>query len=313
MKNIFCKYFFFLLCIAFPSLSISAQTPYDSFHPETSRPMLRLERDTAWHQQIEDDNGSFLIVANHNSGIVMLYDLCGDSLVAVADINPDMLLWLSVDPLADKNIAESPYVYCSGRPINKIDPTGLDDYDIDQYGNIVNQTVNKERDAFFIVDSDGNRIDGKQQIFAYGTVEKYKHIPNGGAGFDLFEIRGDLNADDLFRFLASNTDVEWSQLSMGIAGSKGFNSISTSHESMKEGALRFLVNNKYRHGYFIRGYFHSHPDNTPYPSGLKTRNSDIGVAASIQKIARQNGSYSPVFGIFLPGLNYDIFIPRIQH
>ena len=114
--------------IAIMQSMLSAQTPYDSFHPETSRPMLRLERDTAWRQQIEDDNGSFLIVANHNSGIVMLYDLCGDSLVAVADINPDMLLWLSVDPLADKNIAESPYVYCGGNPTNRIDFNGMDWY-----------------------------------------------------------------------------------------------------------------------------------------------------------------------------------------
>ena len=76
--------------IAIMQSMLSAQTPHDSFHPETSRPMLRLERDTAWRQQIEDDSGSFLIVANHNSGIVMLYDLSGDSLVAVADINHEV-------------------------------------------------------------------------------------------------------------------------------------------------------------------------------------------------------------------------------
>ena len=286
-----------------------AQTPYDSFHPETTRPMLRLERDTAWRQQTEDDNGSFLIVANHNSGIVMLYDLCGDSLVAVAELNPKALMWLSVDPMADNNIHESPYVYCGGRPINKIDPTGLDDYDIDMNGNVVNQTVNKERDAFFIVDSDGNRIDGKQQIFAYGTIEKYKHIPNGGAGFDLFEVRGDQNADELFEFLANNTTIEWSLLTMGATGNRGLGALMTSHQADREEAGAFLLTNKYSYGYFIRGHTHNHPNNTPYPSGLwmneslnmksKQKPGDIGMAKYLHNLAQQRGRVSPLMQIYI--------------
>ena len=35
--------------------------------------------------------------------------------------------WNSVDPLADKNISNSPYMFCSGNPIMLVDPDGRDD------------------------------------------------------------------------------------------------------------------------------------------------------------------------------------------
>ena len=35
--------------------------------------------------------------------------------------------FLSVDPLADKYIDNSPYVYCSGNPIMLVDPSGMDE------------------------------------------------------------------------------------------------------------------------------------------------------------------------------------------
>jgi RHS repeat-associated protein len=37
-------------------------------------------------------------------------------------------MWTSVDPLAEKNYPFSPYSYCAGDPVNKIDPDGRDDY-----------------------------------------------------------------------------------------------------------------------------------------------------------------------------------------
>ena len=37
-------------------------------------------------------------------------------------------MWTSVDPLAEKNYPYSPYSYCAGDPVNKIDPDGRDDY-----------------------------------------------------------------------------------------------------------------------------------------------------------------------------------------
>ena len=39
--------------------------------------------------------------------------------------------WNSVDPLADKNPNETPYLYCGGNPIMLVDPDGRDWYDAD--------------------------------------------------------------------------------------------------------------------------------------------------------------------------------------
>ena len=39
-------------------------------------------------------------------------------------LNPTNGMWLSVDPLWEKNIDASPYSYCHGNPINKIDVMG---------------------------------------------------------------------------------------------------------------------------------------------------------------------------------------------
>lgn len=41
-------------------------------------------------------------------------------------------MWLSVDPLADQNIQNSPYMYCNGNPIMLIDPDGRDEWQYDE-------------------------------------------------------------------------------------------------------------------------------------------------------------------------------------
>lgn len=45
----------------------------------------------------------------------------------------DMTLsrWHSMDPLSEKYYSKSPYMYCSGNPVNRIDPDGMDDYRYD--------------------------------------------------------------------------------------------------------------------------------------------------------------------------------------
>jgi hypothetical protein len=64
--------------------------------------------------------------------------------------------------------------------------------------------------------------------------------------------------------------------------------------------MSFLLNNKYKYGYTIRGDIHSHPGNTPYPSGLDDGKSDIGFAKAVTNISIKNGSGVPTFKIYLP-------------
>jgi RHS repeat-associated protein len=82
--------------------------------------------------------------------------------------------WISVDPMKEKYLNLSPYAYCSNNPVNRIDPDGMDDYEVNSRGKVVNRIENTERDAFFMVDKKGGRIEGKELTFEYGTIENFK-------------------------------------------------------------------------------------------------------------------------------------------
>jgi RHS repeat-associated protein len=195
----------------------------------------------------------------------------------------------------------SPFAYCSNNPINRIDPTGMTDFEINSTGKVVNRIENTERDAFFMVDKKGNRIEGKELTFDYGTVENFQsqYSDEAKTTFDWYNVRGDDNGKQLFEFFANNTTVEFSQLQLGQKGDNGLNIISTSHEKSTERCVNFLLDNKYKFGYTIRGHNHNHPGNTPYPSGLKTRDSDIGFSNYLTNASLKNGSGVPVFKIYL--------------
>src|SRR5690554_4975031 len=206
--------------------------------------------------------------------------------------DPRTSIWLSVDPLAEKHPEKTPYHYCSNNPINRIDPDGKDDYEIDKQGNIINHIVNKKADSFHIVeqDNDGNwnRVEGKSISFKYGTIESKRSqnsaytkrnddgtTESAKTTIDIYKIRGDENGTKLFEFVSENTNVEWSQIKTGTEGAKGLNFLTTGHIEYTEPGASDLIMGQLYAGYTIRELNHNHPNNTPYPSGLDSRKSDI--------------------------------------
>lgn len=91
----------YIVAFAFSVLCLStyAQTPYDSFAPETSRPMLGIAE-----QEVQRD--SILCV------------------IVVTPLANNVRKWLSVDPMADKYPNISPYAYCEWNPVRFVDPDG---------------------------------------------------------------------------------------------------------------------------------------------------------------------------------------------
>jgi len=218
---------------------------------------------------------------------------------------------VEVDPMASKYPSLSPYTYCADNPVKLVDPNGEDIWELDENGKIVNHYDLAEKDVFYIVDKDGNRV--KDLTFDSKVVEQSKSQFSGKDKryFDWYNVRGDDNAKQIFEFLSQNTTVEWGQLLLGQTDEKGLNIITTSHEADRNRTTTFLLENKYKYGYTIRGLNHSHPNNMPYPSGLLTDNADIEFARYLTAIAKGNGCRTPFFNIYTPVDNN--YIPFSQN
>jgi len=107
-------------------ITMKAQTPYDSFAPETSRPMLEADalNEELSHENHQADTILCAAVIDFQSQSLYLVSLADGTLLASAPLTDEVQKWLSVDPLVDKYIYASPYMYCGGNPIVYKDPDG---------------------------------------------------------------------------------------------------------------------------------------------------------------------------------------------
>ena len=210
----------------------------------------------------------------------------------------------TMDPLCEKYYSISPYAYCANNPMRFIDPDGRDEWEINSQGQIVNRIETKKHDAFYIVDDDNKRIEGKSVSFKYGTVLKnFMSHDRDKHEYDVYEIRGDARGTELYEFLSDNTTVEWSLSQFGIKGNKGLNFLITSHEKDEEGGITDLISKQLRYGYYLRNTSHSHPGKLRYPSGLEYRDKDIGFAKYVEGFFGKNittSIYIPLSGQYIP-------------
>lgn len=71
--------------------------------------------------------------------------------------------------------------------------------------------------------------------------------------------------------------VEYSLAQTGVAGDKGKNFITTSHERGKESGMGYLFQNQLVYGYYIRELDHTHPASdmaSESDISLKTKNNE---------------------------------------
>ncbi len=118
--------------------------------------------------------------------------------------DPAIGRFMQMDPLAEKYYSISPYVYCGNNPINRIDPTGMDWYRLNEDGGI---------ELWMETD------DKYDQLYApdYGITNNYLRVNDKGLLPQLVGKEGSTsattsNSDDafnVFKFAADNTESEW--------------------------------------------------------------------------------------------------------
>jgi RHS repeat-associated protein len=237
--------------------------------------------------------------------------------------DPSTCRFGQVDPFAEKYYDISPYVYCGDNPIIRIDPTGMDVWEINEMGAVINRKKDESKDIIYLVvteedgnyrraftkDADGNKI-YKSISFKYGTIESQRTMAlNSTDAYDIYKVRGDANGTQMFEFLSQNTTVEWSQAKTCIEGDKGLNFLTTSHNDDKERGMSNLYRGQLYAGYTIRELNHNHPSNTAYPSGSFVHPvkgtaigewGDVGFARDITNNRKANRLNIPTFNIYLP-------------
>ena len=214
----------------------------------------------------------------------------------------------------------SPYNYCGGNPASRFDLNGMDWWEIDNTGRVVNRGESQDYDTFFMVkmDENGSYVRTGESInLNFKSVLSHRSIDYSPRKishssddlitdtYDVFTIRGDDNGTRLFEFLADNvtkqTSVEISHAKTGLSGNKGLNFISSSHtlpmdnnnqRTAGEFSVSFLLQGRLLYGYTIRELNHSHPFSN------KASSNDNVFAKEVKRYLLQHNRSIPCFNIY---------------
>ena len=195
--------------------------------------------------------------------------------------------WSTPDPLAEKFYSISPYSYCGGDPINRVDEDGKDIYEFNSKGALVNIIKELRYDLVSITTPSG-RI--QECVFEYGTIYGIKKIDSQRAPESYyFKVKGVENSDDIYMMLATNTSSEW-----GLVRSENKitgaieNYIGTSQlEDAELTGIRIMKRVMNPETEILRRCIHSHPNNS-MPSGCpesrRPNEGDIPTARVVQEL-----------------------------
>jgi RHS repeat-associated protein len=234
----------------------------------------------------------------------------------------DIPVWTTMDPLCEKYYGVSPYAYVRNNLINKIDPAGLTDYDVqNSTGNIsvapdlqfvIDNIIVKiyytlpesnpgESDTFYATNDKGDRTGD-----SYTVKDGVQMKPFDGKDFHADEITVSNNKDGkgLFEFMADHTDVEWSQSKL----ESGKNILSTSHMNGTELAAPSVWEQIYAMNDNIVEWNHSHPGNY-YPDIIKPSGSYFGF--SDQRNSDDLGFLGQIRDYLNPDIKANIYVPAL--
>lgn len=169
--------------------------------------------------------------------------------------DPLLCRFTTPDPLATDYTSSSPWTHCLANPANILDPTGMDNWQLDGRGYfILKEQTDDDFDVIF------GRNDAKLQV-EKGFVQceesgSFKYIFNNEEHEGIYKIFSISNDGiDTFEFLAKNSDVEWSRIEFNNDRTL----ITTSNHEAHDGSLgKFLRRHSERASNIIT-FDHSHP------------------------------------------------------
>lgn len=266
--------------------------------------------------------GSFTynVLSKQVTGVVVTENLG----LSEADLKPDIVSrWMSPDPLSEEFPDKSPYNFTNNNPIFFTDPTGLapqgllDDYGIDKNGNITllkktndntdtlyatttnenGETVKDESKGSVTVskNSEGNSL--VSDLANNGTTEQYDDYGTTKERNVNIAVTDEKNKNDvfkLFKFVADNSNVEWSVGKISYQGLGTNYQIGTFHDTnLSPGVRNSKIGN-------VLGLLHSHPNQPTSRDRSESIGGDTSLSTSFLK---RHGSDKP----------YLIYFPNTQN
>ena len=120
-------------------IKASAQSPYAMFGDNSE--ILDAKRESVpniCRVVIQTSDRTFYYYADFDlrKGVAVLYDTEGNNLLQDSISENDKAMFTTIDPHAENYYNLSPYSYCGGNPVNRIDPDGRDYWSTNDYSQI---------------------------------------------------------------------------------------------------------------------------------------------------------------------------------
>lgn len=183
---------------------------------------------------------------------------------------PALGRFTSMDPLAEKRYSISPYAYCSGNPVNRIDPDGRDEF------LLIWATANGEFGHAALAISNYNDKNKPN-----GTYTFYELGPGKGASLGLSNFNQNVNAHYSTEN-SNNQDVRKSELTSNI---KDNSSLSAYENGAANGIIQIKTN--YSQDSRAKTALENWETKNPEYNGVKNNCSvyaAVGISAAIGKV-----------------------------
>ena len=150
--------------------------------------------------------------------------------------------WQTIDRLSRKQPSLSPYNFVNNNPIFRIDKDGLEDFTINRKGEIKSTGKGLDCDTDRLIagkakyNENGDLKNSKRKIkeVEKGALQKRQEpLTENGDKKTIIQISDPSKAEDIFKFVAKNTDVEFALTNFKLP-TINISVISTSHQYTQE-------------------------------------------------------------------------------